>query len=100
MTARVEQEVDEQAVELERRLRHSQGSNEMTTRTVTTQAELNRAIADRAQHMTRVCWRCGRWGTRGYHESGRSDAAGVWECANDRACNKRATTRTRPDGVS
>ncbi len=43
----------------------------------------------------RVCWRCGRWGTRQFNESGRSDAVGIWECSNDRACQRRAKRPSR-----
>lgn len=47
----------------------------------------------------KVCWRCGRLGTRQFIESGKSDAVGRWECANDRACRERADSRSDHDGV-
>lgn len=40
----------------------------------------------------KVCWRCGRRGTRQYIASGKSDYIGPWECANDRACDARPRT--------
>lgn len=43
----------------------------------------------------KVCWRCGRWGNRQFIESGRSDAVGRWECANDRSCLRRVRTTKR-----
>lgn len=44
---------------------------------------------------TKCCWRCGRWGTLQFIESGRSDAVGAWECANDRACARRTVAARR-----
>lgn len=42
---------------------------------------------------TKSCWRCGRWGNHQFIASGKSDAVGLWECANDRACNTRRQAR-------
>ncbi len=45
--------------------------------------------------ITRCCGRCGRWGSRGFIETDRSDRDGAWVCRNDRACEKRALRPAR-----
>jgi hypothetical protein len=42
----------------------------------------------------KCCWRCGRWGTHQFRPSNFNDCGQGrdWECANDRACRRRAET--------